>query len=47
MAEGGVMGAIGAVNNAVNDALRPFGIVADQQPLSPEYIRSLLRRMGR
>jgi len=43
MAEGGVMGAIGAVNNAVNDALRPFGVVAERQPLSPDYIRSLLR----
>jgi carbon-monoxide dehydrogenase large subunit len=43
MAEGGIMGAIGAVNNAVNDALRPFGAVADRQPLSPDYIRSLLR----
>lgn len=43
MAEGGVMGAIGAVNNAVNDALRPFGVVADRQPLSPDYIRSLIR----
>lgn len=43
MAEGGIMGAIGAVNNAVNDALRPFGVVANRQPLSPDYIRSLLR----
>jgi len=44
MAEGGVMGAIGAVNNAVNDALRPFGVIADRQPLSPDYIRRLLRQ---
>jgi len=43
MAEGGVMGAIGAVMSAVNDALKPFGIVADRQPLRPDYIRSLLR----
>jgi aerobic carbon-monoxide dehydrogenase large subunit len=43
MAEGGVMGAIGAVMNAVNDALLPFGVVADRQPLSPDYIRSLVR----
>ena len=43
MAEGGVMGAIGAVCNAVNDALAPFGIVIEKQPLSPDYIRSLLR----
>jgi carbon-monoxide dehydrogenase large subunit len=44
MAEGGVMGAIGAIGNAVNDALVPFGIEATEQPFSPEYIRSLLRR---
>jgi aerobic carbon-monoxide dehydrogenase large subunit len=37
------MGAIGAVMNAVNDALTPFGVVADRQPLNPQYIRSLLR----
>lgn len=43
MSEGGVMGAIGAVMSAVNDALAPFGVVADRQPLSPDYIRSLLR----
>ena len=43
MAEGGVMGAIGAVTNAVNDALAPFGVVADRQPLSPQYLWSLLQ----
>lgn len=43
MAEGGVMGAIGALTNAVNDALAPFGVTADRQPLSPPYIRGLLR----
>lgn len=43
MAEGGVMGSIGAVTNAVNDALAPFGVVAERQPLSPQYLRSLLR----
>lgn len=43
MAEGGVMGAIGAVTNAVNDAMAPFGVVAERQPLSPQYLRSLLR----
>lgn len=43
MAEGGVMGAIGAITNAVNDALEPFGVVADRQPLSPQYLRALLR----
>ncbi|HTJ59291.1 MAG TPA: xanthine dehydrogenase family protein molybdopterin-binding subunit [Devosiaceae bacterium] len=43
MAEGGVMGSIGAISNAVNDALAPFGVVADRQPLSPQYLHGLLR----
>jgi aerobic carbon-monoxide dehydrogenase large subunit len=43
MSEGGVMGAIGAIPSAVNDALAPFGVVADHQPFSPMYVRSLLR----
>jgi carbon-monoxide dehydrogenase large subunit len=38
-----VMGATGVVPSAVNDALAPFGVVAERQPLSPIYIRSLLR----
>jgi aerobic carbon-monoxide dehydrogenase large subunit len=44
MAEGGVMGAIGVVTNAVNDALAPLGVVADRQPLTPMYLRELIRR---
>jgi aerobic carbon-monoxide dehydrogenase large subunit len=43
MAEGGVMGAIGAVTNAVNDALAPFGVTASEQPLTPMSLRGLLR----
>lgn len=43
MAEGGVMGAIGAVANAVNDALGPFNVCVERQPLSPQAIRELLR----
>ena len=43
MAEGGVMGAIGALTGAVNDALAPFGVTADRLPLTPPYIRGLLR----
>jgi aerobic carbon-monoxide dehydrogenase large subunit len=43
MSEGGVMGAIGAVMGAVNDALAPFDVHVDRQPLTPDYIRSLLR----
>ncbi len=44
MAEGGVMGAIGAVTNAVNDALAPFGVTVERQPLSPQSLRVLLRQ---
>lgn len=43
MAEGGVMGAVGVIMSAVNDALAPFGVVANRQPLSPDYLRSLIR----
>jgi carbon-monoxide dehydrogenase large subunit len=42
MAEGGVMGAIGAVCNAVADALAPLGITLDSQPLSPVRLLQLL-----
>ena len=44
MAEGGVMGAIGALTNAVNDALAPFGVWIDRQPLTPQAIREALRK---
>jgi carbon-monoxide dehydrogenase large subunit len=43
MAEGGVMGALGALTNAVNDALAPFGVVVDRHPLTPMLLRDLLR----
>jgi carbon-monoxide dehydrogenase large subunit len=43
MAEGGVMGAIGAVTNAVNDALAHLGVTVDRQPLTPMYIHKLVR----
>jgi aerobic carbon-monoxide dehydrogenase large subunit len=43
MAEGGVMGALGALTNALNDALAPFGVVADRHPLTPMMLRDLLR----
>ncbi|MEZ5739402.1 MAG: hypothetical protein R3E68_08055 [Burkholderiaceae bacterium] len=43
MAEGGVMGAIGAVTNAVNDALAPLGVVVTDQPLTPMALRELIR----
>jgi len=32
----------GAIGNAI--ALAPFGVVATEQPFSPEYLRSLLRQ---
>ena len=44
MAEGGVMGAIGALTNAVNDALAHLGVVVDSQPLTPIYLRGLVRQ---
>ena len=43
MSEGGIMGATGVLPSAVNDALAPFGLVVEAQPLSPMYIRALLR----
>ncbi|MDB5404240.1 MAG: xanthine dehydrogenase [Rhodopila sp.] len=44
MSEGGVMGAIGAVTSAINDALAPFGVVVERQPLTPSAIFALLAR---
>lgn len=43
MAEGGVMGSIGALCNAVSDALAPLGVKVEQQPLTPMYLRGLIR----
>ncbi|MEM1265197.1 MAG: xanthine dehydrogenase family protein molybdopterin-binding subunit [Pseudomonadota bacterium] len=47
MAEGGVMGAIGAIANAVNDALLPLGVKIERLPLSPMAIRAQLRARER
>jgi carbon-monoxide dehydrogenase large subunit len=47
MAEGGVMGAIGALCNAVSDALAPFGVVIERQPLTPDRILSAIRQSKR
>jgi len=44
MAEGGIMGSIGVIAGAVNDALAPLEVTAEQMPLSPQRIRGLLRR---
>jgi aerobic carbon-monoxide dehydrogenase large subunit len=38
MAEGGTMGAIGVIANAVNDALAPLGCRIEEQPLTAERI---------
>jgi carbon-monoxide dehydrogenase large subunit len=43
MAEGGVLGAIGALMNAVNDALGQIGRHLDSQPASPERVWAALR----
>ena len=43
MSEGGVMGALGAVSLAVGDALAPFGVRLERQPMSPMAIHALLK----
>ena len=42
MSEGGVMGAVGAVCSAVTDALAPFGVVVERQPLTAPAVRALV-----
>jgi carbon-monoxide dehydrogenase large subunit len=44
MAESGTIMAPGAIVTAVNDALAPFGIVADHTPLTPDWIVTSVRR---
>jgi carbon-monoxide dehydrogenase large subunit len=46
MAEGGVMGAIGALMNAVNDALAPVGAELPEQPATAARIWAALRAAG-
>lgn len=46
MAEGGVMGSIGALCNAVSDALAPLGVRVESQPLSPARIAALIATRG-
>ncbi len=43
MAEGGVMGAVGAVMNAVNDALAQVGTRIESEPASAERVWRALR----
>jgi len=44
IAEAGTAGAPGAILNAVNDALAPFGVRLTRQPITPDLIRSALRQ---
>ncbi|MFO1111772.1 MAG: xanthine dehydrogenase family protein molybdopterin-binding subunit [Bradyrhizobium sp.] len=43
--EAGTAGAAAAVTNAVNDALKPFGIVITEIPLTPQVILTALERI--
>ena len=43
MSEGGTMGGIGALMNAVNDALAQVGARLDSQPATPDRIWAALR----
>jgi carbon-monoxide dehydrogenase large subunit len=47
LGEGGAVGPPAAVANAVEDALRPFGVVVRETPLGPNQIRALIRGRGR
>jgi carbon-monoxide dehydrogenase large subunit len=44
MGEGGAVNAPAAVVAAVNDALRPFGIVANHTPITPEWVQGAFAR---
>ena len=44
MSEGGVMGAIGALSNAISDALSQFGVAADEQPFTPDRLTSWIAK---
>jgi carbon-monoxide dehydrogenase large subunit len=43
LGEGGTIGAPAAVINAINDALKQFGVEIDEMPATPQRIRALLR----
>jgi carbon-monoxide dehydrogenase large subunit len=42
--ESGVIGAPGAVLNAVNDAMRPFGAYVSDIPITPRRVLAALQR---
>lgn len=44
--EAGTISAPAAIVNAVTDALAPFGVAVEQTPVTPEYVRRLLREAG-
>jgi carbon-monoxide dehydrogenase large subunit len=46
MGEGGTIGAIPAVANAVADALAAFGVEVREVPLTPARVRGLLTSQG-
>ena len=41
--EGGRMGAPPALAGAVEDALKPLGVKIDSLPLTPRYVRAMIR----
>jgi carbon-monoxide dehydrogenase large subunit len=43
--EAGTAGAAAAVGNAVNDALKPFGTIITEIPLTPRIILTALGRI--
>ena len=43
--EAGTAGAAAAVTNAVNDALRPFGAIVTEIPLTPQVVLNALGRI--
>lgn len=47
LGEGGAIGAPAAVMNAINDALKPFGVEIDEMPATPQRIRAALRAKER
>ncbi|MGE3468658.1 MAG: molybdopterin cofactor-binding domain-containing protein, partial [Pyrinomonadaceae bacterium] len=42
--EAGLIGAMGAVWTAVNDALRPIGATISEQPFTPQRVMDALKR---
>ena len=44
MSEGGVMGSIGALSNAISDALSQFRVAAEDQPFTPDRLTSWITK---